>query len=144
MIQQATVVALAGQGRAKIKVKRQSACGHDCETCGGGCGSLAVMPTIIVEAENLAGAKTGDIVTVASSSKKILGIALLVYMVPLVLFLVGYGVAANVWLLSGGGCAAVGVLAFVVGGLCAVLWDRHTRKKQSIHYSIVGIEDLEH
>lgn len=142
MIQTAKVLSILDDGRAMVTVKRQSACGHDCSKCGGGCAELAVLPTVTVKAENLAHAVVGDTVTVASSSKKILGAAVLVYMVPLVLFLLGYCVAGAMGL-GGGVCAAIGIGGFVIGGLGAVLHDRHTRKKSTIHFSITAIEEPE-
>ena len=142
MIQTAKVLSILEDGRAMVTVKRQSACGHDCDKCGGGCAELAVLPTVTVKAENLAHAMVGDTVTVASSSKKILGAAVLVYMVPLALFLLGYCVAGAMGL-SGALCATIGIGGFVIGGLGAVLHDRHTRKKSAIHFSITSIEEPE-
>ena len=142
MIQTAKVLSVLADGRAMVVVKRQSACGHDCSKCGGGCAELAVLPTVTVVAENLAKAMVGDTVTVVSSSKKILGAAVLVYMVPLALFLLGYCVVGAMGL-GDALCAAVGIAGFVLGGLGAVFHDRQTRKKSAIQFAITSIEEPE-
>ena len=82
MIQTAKVVRVLPDGRAEVAVKRQSACGHDCSKCGGGCAELAVLPTVVVKAENPVRAMAGDMVTVESSSGRVLGAAMVVYLVP--------------------------------------------------------------
>lgn len=42
MTQTAIVTAVSGDGRARVEVRRQSACGHDCERCAG-CGTAAAI-----------------------------------------------------------------------------------------------------
>ena len=72
MIQTAKVIRILEDGRAEVSVQRQSACGHDCSKCGGGCAELAVLPTVVVKAENPVRAMAGDTVTVESSSHQVL------------------------------------------------------------------------
>ena len=52
MVQTAKVTRLLPDGRAEVSVKRQSACGHDCSKCGGGCSELMVSSTVAVIAAN--------------------------------------------------------------------------------------------
>ena len=40
--QKAKVTRLIDEGRAEVAVRRQSACGHNCATCGGGCSEMMV------------------------------------------------------------------------------------------------------
>lgn len=91
MIQKALVKKILDTTHAEIEVQRQSACGHDCSKCGG-CGT----PTERIQAiaVNSVHADVGDIVTVEGSSKQILGMAAVVYAIPLVLFFVLYGICA--------------------------------------------------
>ena len=138
MVQTAKVTRLLPDGRAEVSVKRQSACGHDCSKCGGGCSELMVSSTVAVIAANSIGAQPGDMVTVESSTVGVLGAAVMVYLVPFLLFFVGYFVAAALGL-PGGGSAGVGIAGFAVGILLAVLWDRRVRRQRAISFRITAI-----
>ena len=139
MIQTAKVVRVLPDGRAEVAVKRQSACGHDCSKCGGGCAELAVLPTVVVKAENPVRAMAGDMVTVESSSGRVLGAAMVVYLVPVILFFVGYFVGAALGL--SGGAVAVGLAGFAAGVICAVLLDRHEKKTRGISFRVTAIQE---
>ena len=84
------------------------------------------------------GAMPGDMVTVESSTKGVLGAAVMVYVVPFLLFFIGYFAAAALGL-PGGGSAGVGGIGFALGLVLAVLWDRRVRKQQSISFRITAI-----
>ena len=87
MTQIATVRRVLGNGRVEIAVRRQSACGHDCENCAG-CGAEGgVIRTV---AYDTIGVTEGDKVLVFSESKGVLGAAAMVYLLPLVFFFFGY------------------------------------------------------
>lgn len=118
-------------GRAEIIHVRESACSGDCHKCSG-CG--AAKETMITVAENPIGAKTGDFVNVATDSKQILGMAMLVYVLPLVLFFAGY--ALGEWLKLGG--ALVACLGFVLGIVFIVWGDRIAQRKNTTVYTITG------
>lgn len=140
MIQQkAKVTKLLPNGRAEVAVKRQSACGHDCSKCGGGCSELMVSSTVAVVAANPLKAMPGDMVTVESSTGGILGAAVVVYLVPFLLFFAGYFLMAMAGM-GEGVSASVGVLGFVVGMVLAILLDRRVRKSRSISFMITEIE----
>ena len=64
MVQTAKVTRVLADGRAEVAVKRQSACGHDCSKCGGGCSELMVSSTVAVIAANPVRAMPGDMVLV--------------------------------------------------------------------------------
>ena len=93
MTQQGTIKKLLPNGLAEVEVTRRSACGHDCAKCGG-CGGLETQ-TLYVTARNHAHASVGDRVLLEGETKQVLGFAVLVYLLPLVLFFVGYGVGAG-------------------------------------------------
>lgn len=126
----ATVDALLPDGRAEVLIARKSACSGDCHRCGG-CG--AVEQTLRVTAENPMDAKRGDIVWLESESHTVLLSAALLYLLPLLLFLVGYLAAYSLdrW------AAAVGAGGFVLGLVPAVLYDRRL-KKHPPDYTIIG------
>lgn len=121
MRQKATVEAVQPDGTATLLIRRQSACSGDCHKCGG-CG--AVGQTLRIRAENPIGARPGEIVYVESGSRTVLSAAVLVYLLPLGLFVGGYLAAAALgWPagLIGGGCFAAGLLP-------AFAYNRHVKK----------------
>ena len=119
MTQIATVEKILRGGRAEISVPRKSACGHDCESCSG-CGMQGSSTHAV--ALNPIGAQTGQKVVVESSNKRLYGVMLLVYAVPIVLFLIGY--FASYALTSEGLRYAVAIAAFCLGIVPAILYDR--------------------
>ena len=136
--QKARVTRILDEGRAEVAVKRQSACGHDCAQCGGGCSELMVASEVRVVADNAAGARPGDTVTVESSTSRVLGAAVLVYTVPFLLFFVGYFLGAFLW--GEGAGIAAGAVGLALGFVPAVLLDRQTRRRGSIQFRIVAVE----
>ncbi len=86
MRQQAKVIRVL-DNKAIVSVVRQSACGHDCSTCGG-CG-LSTEP-IVAEALNEKNAKVGDIVIVETDTTAVIRIAAVVYFLPVALFFIVY------------------------------------------------------
>ena len=111
MTQQGTIKKLLPNGLAEVEVTRRSACGHDCAKCGG-CGGLETQ-TLYVTARNHAHASVGDRVLLEGETRQVLGFAVLVYLLPLVLFFVGYGVGAGMKL-GGGLSALIGGVLFAV------------------------------
>ena len=87
MTQIATVERILDSGHAEISVPRKSACGHDCEECAG-CGVTGTA--VHAKALNPIGALPGQKVVVESSTKKMLRIVALVYLIPVALFFLGY------------------------------------------------------
>lgn len=130
MQQKAKVHKLLPNGRAELVVQRQSACSGDCGSCGG-CG--AVQQTLLLTAKNAIGAAEGDLVYVETATGLVLKAAALVYLLPLILFLVGYFMAISL----GGWAYAVGIAGFLLGLLPATLFDRALRKRPP-NYVIVG------
>ena len=117
--------------KAEIILVRESACSGDCHKCSG-CG--AAKETMIAGAENPIGAKVGEFVKVSTDTKQILGMAMLGYVLPLVLFFGGY--ALGDWLKLGG--ALVGCLGFMLGVVFIVVGDRIAQKKDNTVYTITG------
>ena len=99
MTQQGTIKKLLPGGRAEVEVTRRSACGHDCAKCGG-CGGLETQ-TLYVTARTQTDAGIGDRVLIEGETGRVLGLGALVYMLPLVLFFIGYAIGNA----AGGGAA---------------------------------------
>ena len=110
---------------------RESACSGDCHKCSG-CG--AAKEAIIVTAQNPIGAVTGDLVNVRSETGPVLKAAMVMYMVPMILFFVGYAIGDALWSLGG----LVGGVFFAASIGLTVLYDRKVLKKKNIEYAITG------
>lgn len=113
MTQIGTVTALpGGDGQVELTVRRQSACGHDCAGCGGCAGQ-----ELVIHARTDIPLALGDRVEVYSGGR-VLGIAALVYLGPVALFLLGYllsaGAAEAARYLWGGAGFALGLAGAAV------------------------------
>jgi len=118
-------------GTAQVICIRESACSGDCHKCSG-CG--AAKEAILLTVENPIGAAVGDLVSIQSETGPVLKAAVVLYMMPLVLFFAGYALGA-VLDLSG---AITGSLAFVLSIVLIVLYDRRMAKKEDTIYTITG------
>ena len=135
MTQIATVERILDARYAVVSVPRKSACGHDCEECAG-CGVTGAA--VRARAANPIDARPGQKVVVQSDTKKMLRIVALVYLTPVVLFLLGYLLAAALG-------AAVGVqymaaaAGFVAGIAAAIAYDRKLRARGGVSFTIVRL-----
>ena len=135
MTQIATVERILDSGHAEISVPRKSACGHDCEECAG-CGVTGAA--VHAKALNPIGALPGQKVVVESSTKKMLRIVALVYLIPVALFFLGYLAAMAV-------TASVAVqytpaaAGFILGILGAISYDRRLRARGGLSFTIVRL-----
>lgn len=134
MTQIATIEKLLDAEHAQIAVARQTACGHDCSECAG-CG-VSGAP-VYARARNPIGAMPGQKVVVESNTKNMLGIIALVYLVPVVLFLLGYLLAGLFFGTAGQYTAAI--LAFALGLIPAVLYDRRLRRQGGMEFQIIRV-----
>lgn len=131
MTQIATVEKILDSRYAEISVPRKSACGHDCEECAG-CGMTGAA--IRAKALNEIGATPGEKVVVESSTQKLLGVVALVYLLPVVLFLLGYFLSEG---LAESWRYAIAIGAAVVSIIPCVLYDRIARRKEALTYTIM-------
>lgn len=118
-------------GTATVIHIRESACSGDCHKCSG-CG--AAKEAILLEVKNPVGAKVGDLVTVEAATGPVLRAAMVMYMLPMVLFFLGYAIGDALFRLG----ALVGCMSFVAAIGLAVLYDRNVVKKQDTEYTITG------
>ena len=129
MEQRVRVQKCNADGTAQVLHLRESACSGDCHKCSG-CG--AVQQSMLLTARNPIGARHGDIVIIESASGPVLAGAAVLYMVPLVLFFLGYILGAQLW--EKGGLA--GCVAFCLGIALAAVYDRKVTRKQNTEYTI--------
>lgn len=133
MEQQAQVIRIVSDTVAKVAVKRKSACSGDCHTCHG-CPHPDEI--VMVEADNFVGAQKGDDVIVRSDTGRVLKLAAMLYLMPVVLFFLGY------FLMPGGETArlVVGGITFVIGILICVYVSRSMKKNnKEMHFAIVEV-----
>lgn len=133
MTQIATIEEILSGGYALISVPRKSACGHDCEECAG-CGMTGAA--IKAKAKNPVGAQPGQKVIVESSTKKLLGVVALVYVLPVVFFLLGYFLSVG---LAEGVRYAIAIGAAALTMIPIVLYDRHARRTDALTYTIMRL-----
>ena len=131
MTQIATVEKILDDTHAEISVPRKSACGHDCEECAG-CGVSGV--SVYAKALNTVGAQPGQKVVVESATRKILGVVALVYLLPVVGFLLGYFLSEG---LAEGVRYAIAIGAAALAFLPSVAYDRHAKKTEALTYTVV-------
>jgi sigma-E factor negative regulatory protein RseC len=70
---------------AEVEVRRISGCGGGCSSCGGACN----VPSITVVLKNSIEAKKGDYVEIKGKANKIIKYALIVYMIPFAMLILG-------------------------------------------------------
>ena len=133
MEQQAQVIRIVDERTAKVAVKRKSACSGDCHTCHG-CPHPDEI--VMVNADNFVGAQKGDDVIIRSETGRVLKLAAMLYLMPVVLVFVGY------FVMPGGETPRLiaGGLAFAVG-IFACMCVSHSMKKNNreMHFSIVEV-----
>ena len=118
-------------GTAQVIRIRESACSGDCHKCSGW---GAAKETIVFTAENPVNAQPGDLVYVKTQSAPVLMGAAVVYLLPLLLFFLGYFLLDAMCSLG----ALGGGLAFALGIGGVVMYDRLVARKQNTVYTIVG------
>lgn len=121
-------------GTALVIHVRESACSGDCHKCSG-CG--AARETLLLKADNPIGARRGDLVKLESASGPVLKAAVVLYMLPMLLFFLGYFAGDVLWQRG----ALTGCLAFAAGIVLAVLYDRKIGKNDKTGYTITGFAD---
>lgn len=88
----------------------ESACGHDCSTCSSHCKKNFRESLVI----NTVGAKVGDRVEMSVSDSKVVFLAFLVYMLPLIILFGIWIVSDYIW--------DSGLLSFVSVAVFLIIW----------------------
>ena len=133
MTQDAIVVKLLPNSMAEVVVTRSTACGNNC----GSCESCIFQSGLKTLAKNNIGAKPGQKVVIASSSKKIFSAALLVYIMPLLFFLVGFAVSSALGA-SEGICVLVSFLSLILSAAVLIITQRNKTGSQQISFDIIS------
>lgn len=117
-------------GTALVVHVRESACSGDCHKCSG-CG--AAKEAVLFTADNRIRANRGDLVKVQSETGPVLKAAMVLYVLPLVLFFLGYwlGTLPGSYGVLGGG------LGFLLGIVLVVVYDRKVLRRADLRYTII-------
>ncbi len=132
MQQKAIVKELTPHGGAVVAVERRSACSGDCDSCHG-CAHQTEI--VMVTAHNDAGAKPGDVVQVESETGRVLRLALLLYIMPMILMIGGYllpFIHGNWKVLAAFAGLALGI------GIC-VLYSAYMKRKNEMTFRITYV-----
>ncbi len=133
MEQQARVIRLVDGQTAMVAVQRKSACSGDCHTCHG---CPHPEETVVVSAGNPLGAEAGDEVVIRSATGRVLKLAMMLYLMPLALFFLGYFQAGG----GEGRRMAFGGMLFALGiGVCVVVSRQMKKSGREMEFSIVRI-----
>ena len=134
MTQNAVVTKILTDGMAEVSVIRGTACGGNC----GSCESCMYDNEIRTPAVNKVSALPGQKVVIETESSRIYGALFLVYILPFVLFFVGYAIA-SAFGLGETGCMLVSFGFFALGAVIIVLSQRLKKKKEGITYEIIHV-----
>ena len=133
MTQDAIVVKILPNSMAEVVVTRSTACGSNC----GNCESCVFQSELKTLARNSIGAKPGQKVVISSSSKKIYSAAVLVYIMPLLFFLIGFAVSS----LLGASeriCVLVSFLSLILSAFVLIISQRNRSAAQQITFDIIS------
>jgi len=132
MTQDAVVTRELANGLAEVAVIRMTACGSNC----GNCESCIYQNELKITAKNRIGARRGQRVIIESKSSAVYKAAMLVYIVPIALVVIGYFLAY----LAGAGeglCVAAAFAGLILGAVIIVMSQRLRKNKNPITFDIV-------
>lgn len=131
MTQDAIVYKCLPNNMAEVVVTRTTACGSNC----GNCESCIFQSELKTLAKNTIAARPGQKVIIESKSSKIYKAAMLVYILPLILMVLGYALGAALSAGEGLGIA-LGFVGLIAGAALIVLSERR-KNKEPITFEII-------
>lgn len=132
MQQEAIIKEIISAREARIEVRRKAACGGDCGSCHG---CSHPNETITVSAVNEAHAVVGDRVLVETSSKEVLFLAALLYIMPIILMIGGYFISSG----TESTRVLVALGALLLGLLICFFVSKRMKKKGNMSFHITQI-----
>ena len=131
MTQDAIVYKCLPNGMAEVVVTRTTACGSNC----GNCESFIFQSELKTLAKNSINARPGQKVIIESKSSRIYKAAMLVYILPMLLMVLGYALGAALSTGEGLGIA-LGFAGLIAGAALIVLSERR-KNKEPITFEII-------
>lgn len=127
---------------AVLDVRRVTACGDKCGTCGSGCN----VPATRIKVKNVLGVKLGDFVEVRMKTSAVLKSAFIAYIIPLVMLLIGILLGMNIS--KGLGMSSYESIGFLTGLIFLAIsfiilryMDNKMKKDKNIEMELVRILD---
>ena len=133
MTQDAIVTKLLPNSMAEVVVTRSTACGSNC----GNCESYIFQSELKAVAKNRINARPGQRVVIESRTSKVFSAAVLVYVMPMVLFVLGF-VIATVLGASEGLAILVSFLGLILSAVILVQQQRHQSADRQIQFEIIS------
>ena len=133
MTQDAIVTKLLPNDMAEVVVTRSTACGSNC----GSCESCIFQSELKAVARNRINARPGQRVVIESRTSKVFSAAVLVYVMPLVLFVLGF-VLATLLGASEGLAILVSFLALILAAVILVRQQRRQSADRQIQFEIIS------
>lgn len=134
MTQDAVVTKVLPNGMAEVVVSRGTACGSNC----GNCESCVFQNEIKAFAKNSIHARPGEKVIIESLSSRIFGAVFVVYIIPLIAFILGYAVASACGL-SEETSILCSFLALCIAAAVMVVYQRRSKRKNPIKFEITQL-----
>ena len=131
MTQDAVVTKLLPNNMAEVAVTRTTACGGNC----GSCESCIFQSELKTPARKLVGARPGQKVVIESKSSSVYKAAMLVYILPLILMVIGYALGAA--LSTGEGLGIVLGFAGLIAGAALIVLSERRKNKEPITFEII-------
>ena len=131
MTQEAVVTRVFPNNMAEVAVTRTTACGGNC----GNCESCIFQSELKTLAKNSINARPGQKVIIESKSSRIYKAAMLVYILPMLLMVLGYALGAALSTGEGLGIA-LGFAGLIAGAALIVLSERR-KNKEPITFEII-------
>ncbi|MBQ9663993.1 MAG: SoxR reducing system RseC family protein [Oscillospiraceae bacterium] len=133
MTQDAIVTRLLPNAMAEVVVTRSTACGSNC----GSCESCIFQSELKAVAKNSINARPGQRVVIESRTSKVFSAAILVYVVPLLFFILGFALASLLGA-SEGIAILVSFVFLVFAALLLVQVQKRKTAEQQIQFEIIS------
>ena len=133
MTQDAIVTKLLPNSMAEVVVARSTACGSNC----GNCESCIFQSELKAVAKNRINARPGQRVVIESRNSKVFSAAILVYIMPLLLFVAGFAVATLLGA-SEGIAILVSFVCLVFAAFLLVRSQKNKAAEQQIQFDIIS------
>ncbi len=134
MLQEAIITKIRDDGLAEVVVERLGICGGDCNGCNE-CKYEHLMKSVV---QNPIGARRGQHVMIETPTKGVVKGALAIYVLPLVMLILGYLIAAALSL-GESACIIAAFAAAILGIVIAVILSRARHSADPTPTKIVSV-----
>ena len=133
MTQDAIVTRLLPNSMAEVVVTRTTACGSNCASCE----ACVFQSELKAIARNRINARPGQRVVISSRNSTVFSAAVMVYIMPLLLFVLGFAVASMLGA-SEGICILISFLCLIMAAFLLVHSQKNRSTKKQIQFDIIS------